>query len=113
MINKNKIIEILKQCYDPEIPIDLWNLGLIYSIKIKNNKINILMTLTTPGCNMAGYMAEDITKKIKDLDKKYDVKVDVTFEPPWEPTMMSNKGREMLGFDAKKNESNEEEKNWE
>ena len=113
MINKNNIIEILKQCHDPEIPIDLWNLGLIYSIKIKKYKINIRMTLTTPGCTMGGYMAEDITKKIKDLDKNYDVQVDVTFDPPWEPTMMSDKGREMLGFNVKKNEPKEEDKNWE
>ena len=51
---------------------------------------------------MGGYMAEDITKKIKDLDKNYDVQVDVTFDPPWEPTMMSDKGKEMLGFNVKK-----------
>ena len=66
MLDENKIIEVLKQCYDPEIPIDLWSLGLIYNIEIEesetlnNYKVNILMTLTTPGCTMGSHMANDI-----------------------------------------------------
>ena len=59
-INKKEVIEILKQCYDPEIPIDLWNLGMIYEINIKDQSINITMSLTTPGCTMGQYMADDI-----------------------------------------------------
>ena len=64
-INENAILDILKQCFDPEIPIDLWNLGLIYKVDItpKNNKtydVYILMTLTTPGCTMAQVIADDI-----------------------------------------------------
>ena len=63
-INKEDVIEILKQCYDPEIPIDLWNLGLIYEITIKDYNINITMSLTTPGCTMGQYMADDIKSPI-------------------------------------------------
>ena len=66
-INKENIIEILQECYDPEIPIDLWNLGLIYNINIQNNNIDITMSLTTPGCTMGQYMADDIKSKLDDL----------------------------------------------
>ena len=66
---KDKIIEILKQCYDPEIPIDLWSLGLIYEISSESltngkNKVEIIMTLTTPGCMMGEHMANDIKTKL-------------------------------------------------
>ena len=111
MINKKEIIEVLQTCFDPEIPIDLWNLGLIYDITIKNKNIRILMTLTTPGCSMAQYMAEDIKNKIVNLDKSCTVIVDITFEPIWEPKMMTDKGKEMLGFNIKENKSSKD--NWE
>ena len=111
MIKKEKIIEILQQCYDPEIPIDLWNLGLIYEISINKNKIDILMTLTTPGCSMAQFMADDIKSKIENLNEELEVKVNVTFDPPWEPSMMTDKGKEILGFGE--NKTKKEEPNWE
>ena len=111
MINKKEIIEVLQTCFDPEIPIDLWNLGLIYDITIKNKNIRILMTLTTPGCSMAQYMAEDIKNKIVNLNKSCTVIVDITFEPIWEPKMMTDKGKEMLGFNIKENKSSKD--NWE
>ena len=111
MINKKEIIEVLQTCFDPEIPIDLWNLGLIYDISIKDKNIKILMTLTTPGCSMAQYMAEDIKNKIENLDKNCTVNVDITFEPVWEPKMMTDKGKEMLGFNIKENKSSNDK--WE
>tara|TARA_B100000676_G_C17938229_1_gene764844 strand:+ start:399 stop:755 length:357 start_codon:yes stop_codon:yes gene_type:complete len=118
MIDKNKIIDILKQCYDPEIPVDLWSLGLIYDIKIsesENNKSNvkILMTLTTPGCSMGSYMAEDIKTKASGLDEVNEVQVDVTFEPPWKPEMMHDSAREKLGFGEKKETPPTPERDWE
>ena len=111
MINKKEIIEILQTCFDPEIPIDLWNLGLIYDITIKNKNIRILMTLTTPGCSMAQYMAEDIKNKIENLDKNCTVNIDIIFEPVWGPKMMTDKGKEMLGFNIKENKSSNDK--WE
>ena len=112
MITKENIIDILQECYDPEIPIDLWNLGLIYDITIKQKDISILMTLTTPGCSMAQYMADDIKDKIETLDNKYSITVNTTFDPPWEPTMMTDKGKKMLGFNNnKKYDDNDTE--WE
>ena len=100
---KSDIINILKKCYDPEIPIDLWNLGLIYNIDVINENNNyqnveITMSLTTPGCTMGQHMAEDIKNKIKTLKNVKNVKVNVTFEPPWTPEMMTDYAREKLGY---------------
>ena len=107
---KAKIIDILKQCYDPEIPIDLWNLGLIYDIDMtttENNKndVKITMSLTTPGCTMGQHMADDIKNKVKALEKINNIAVTVTFDPPWTPEMMTDYAREKLGYDPVKTKS--------
>ena len=113
-INKENIIDILQECYDPEIPIDLWNLGLIYNISIEDNDIDITMSLTTPGCTMGQYMADDIKSKlIEQLKNVRNVNVEVVFDPPWQPEMMTDQGRKKLGF-SPSNESNDNtDKDWE
>jgi len=113
LINKDEIISVLKECYDPEIPIDLWNLGLIYDIKIKNNDIDIIMSLTTPGCTMGQYMADDIKIKLEENENIENVNVQVVFDPPWEPEMMTDEGRKKLGFSPSENKQKKEEKDWE
>ena len=117
---KDKIIDILKQCYDPEIPIDLWNLGVIYNISIKEydkekSDVEVLMSLTTPGCTMGQHMAEDIKTKVDLMPEIRDVSVEVTFDPPWKPEMMTQEAREKLGFDEEINETKQEtlETTWE
>ncbi len=107
---KAKIIDILKQCYDPEIPIDLWNLGLIYDIDMTTtendkNDVKITMSLTTPGCTMGQHMADDIKNKVKALEEINDIEVSVTFDPPWTPEMMTDYAREKLGYDPVKTKS--------
>ena len=112
-INKENIKEILKECYDPEIPIDLWNLGLIYNISIGDNDIDITMSLTTPGCTMGQYMADDIKfKLIEKLKNVKNVNVEVVFDPLWQPEMMTDEGRKKLGF-SPSNESDNTDKEWE
>ena len=117
---KTKIIDILKQCYDPEIPIDLWNLGLIYDIDMtttENNKndVKITMSLTTPGCTMGQHMADDIKNKVKALEKINNIEVTVTFDPPWTPEMMTSYAREKLGYDPVKTNNKDQKINveWE
>ena len=116
-LTKADIITVLKQCYDPEIPVDLWNLGLIYDI-VYNDKstkpvdVAITMSLTTPGCGMADQMAQDIKQKVEALDGVNQTTVTVTFEPPWKPEMMTGEAKEKLGFyptpaPSEKTESNE------
>ena len=108
MTKKNDVIEILKTCFDPEIPIDLWNLGLIYNIDIEKDTINILMTLTTPGCTMVDIIAQDIKNKLLSLEKVNTVNVQTTFDPLWEPSMMTDYAKEKLGFKIKKKEGKDE-----
>ena len=104
-----QVIDILKQCYDPEIPIDLWNLGLIYHIEIKNYKdelknIHIIMSLTTPGCKMGDSMALDIKTKLEATNFVNNAKVEITFDPPWTPEMMTEFAKKKLGFEKKETE---------
>jgi len=113
MIQKDQIIDILKQCYDPEIPVDLWNLGLIYDINIDQKVVEITMSLTTPGCGMAQYMAEDIKTKISSLAGIEETTVQVTFDPPWDPAMMTNEAKQKLGFAPGKNQSENSANEWE
>ncbi|MBT3179285.1 MAG: DUF59 domain-containing protein [Candidatus Marinimicrobia bacterium] len=101
---KPKVIDVLKQCFDPEIPVDLWSLGLIYSIEFdvvekEKSDVNIIMSLTTPGCSMGQHMANDIKDKVSSMDEVNEVNVTVTFDPPWNPKMMSDEARSKLGFD--------------
>ncbi len=100
---KPKIIDVLKQCFDPEIPVDLWSLGLIYSIDIieandSKYDISITMSLTTPGCSMGQHMAQDIENKVGAMAEVGQVSVHVTFDPPWQPSMMTDEARTKLGF---------------
>jgi len=114
-VKKDQVIEILKQCYDPELPVDLWNLGLIYDIQIqkaydeKISDVNILMSLTTPGCSMGEQMAQDIKSKLETLDEVNQAFVEVTFDPPWNPEMITEEARKLgLGVSGpqEKQESN-------
>ena len=99
---KNNVIDILKLCNDPELPIDLWNLGLIYDLKIneqdKKFAVDIIMSLTTPGCTMGQYMIEDIKNKMASIKSISSVNVELTFDPPWNPKMMTEEGKIKLGL---------------
>ena len=108
---KKSIIDVLMSCYDPEIPLDLWSLGLIYDIDIiegdvDKSKVEITMSLTTPGCSMGQHMADDIKSKVSDLDQVESVEVAITFDPPWNPDMMTDDARAKLGFDSVNKTSN-------
>lgn len=96
---KEEVIKILKACYDPEIPVDVWELGLIYDIKVAtNNDVLIVMTLTSPSCPVAGILPGEIEQKVKDHPMIHDCKVQLTFEPPWNQKMMSEAAKLELGF---------------
>jgi len=84
MITKQQVEKALKNVEDPEIRMDIVTLGLIYSIDIKKDIVNIRMTLTTPMCPYGPFLIESVKSKVKDLGAK-DVNVDVTFDPPWQP----------------------------
>jgi FeS assembly SUF system protein len=96
---RDRIIDTIKTCYDPEIPVDIWELGLIYEIKIEEgNDVNVLMTLTSPACPVAETLPPDVENKIREIPDVNSARVVITFEPPWEKDMMSDEARLELGM---------------
>ncbi|MBB78849.1 MAG: FeS assembly SUF system protein [Crocinitomicaceae bacterium] len=96
---ENKVIEILKTIYDPEIPVDVFELGLIYEVKIDSKaNIEIIMTLTSPNCPVAESMPKEIETKIANYPKFNSCKVNIVFDPPWSKDMMSEEALLELGF---------------
>jgi len=103
MVNKIsleiQIIEALKTVHDPELPADIYELGLIYDINISDNGfVNIKMTLTAPGCPVAGDIIMEVDNKVRAIDGVTDVNVMLTFDPPWTREMMSEEAKLELGF---------------
>lgn len=94
------IIERLKDVYDPEIPVNIYDLGLIYNVDIdeETSKANIIMTLTAPGCPVADVLVEDVKQAALAVENVSDADVELTFEPPWDKSMMSEEARLELGF---------------
>lgn len=96
---ENTIIEVVKTVYDPEIPVDIYELGLIYDIKIDDDmNVDVLMTLTSPSCPVAESLPEEVEQKIQGISEVSKAKVTITFEPPWEKDMMSEEAQLELGF---------------
>ena len=96
---RDKVIEAIKTVYDPEIPEDVYELGLIYEVNVYPvNNVFVLMTLTSPACPAAEIIPEEIEQRIKALDDTNDVKVEITFDPPYTQEMMSEAAKLELGF---------------
>ena len=94
-----KIVNELKQVYDPEIPVDVYELGLIYDVFInESNEVKILMTLTSPNCPVAESRPKEVEDKVKSLDEVKDAEVEITFDPPWTKDLMSDEAKLELGF---------------
>lgn len=98
MITKEKVLEALKNCYDPEVPINVVDLGLIYDIKVNDSSVYILMTLTSPFCPIIDIFIEDLKEKVKEATGAEKVDVDITFDPPWDPSKMSEEAKKQIGL---------------
>lgn len=103
MMNKkeleNRIIEVIKTIYDPEIPVNIYELGLIYDVNVNDeNMVKILMTLTTPNCPVAESLPQEVKDKVKSLDQVSSVELEMTFDPPWNKELMSDEAKLELGF---------------
>ncbi len=96
---KDKVVEALKTVYDPEIPVDIYELGLIYEISVYPvNNIYILMTLTSPNCPAAETIPADVKMRVKEIEEVNEVNVEITFDPPYSQDMMSEAAKLELGF---------------
>ena len=93
------VIDIVKTIFDPEIPVDIYELGLIYDIMINEDfDVKIMMTLTTPNCPVAETLPVDVEEKVKTIEGVNDVKVEITFEPAWSQDLMSDEAKLELGI---------------
>ena len=95
-LTEEKIKAALKNVYDPELPVSIVDLGLIYDTKISGNNVNLKMTLTTPGCSMGSMIAGQAEMALKEIGAE-NVLIDIIWDPPWNPDMMSDEAKEKLG----------------
>ena len=96
---KESVINVIKSCYDPEIPVNIWELGLIYSVDVdEDNNMRIVMTLTAPNCPVAESLPAEVREKVKGIQGVENVKLELVFDPPWNMQMMSEEAKLELGF---------------
>ena len=94
-----KIVGTLKTIFDPEIPVDIYELGLIYDVLVNEDfEVKILMTLTTPNCPVAESLPKEVEEKVKSLDEVKSAEVEITFDPPWTQDLMSEEAKLELGM---------------
>jgi len=98
-LTKEKVIDALKEVYDPEIPVNVVDLGLIYDVDLDDGDVAVNMTLTAAGCGMGPYIAQQAEWAISEIDGVEDVKVELVFDPPWSPDRITDDGKKLLGID--------------
>ena len=98
-LTKEKVIDALKEVYDPEIPVNVVDLGLIYDVGLDDGDVSVNMTLTAAGCGMGPYIAQQAEWAISEIDGVEDVKVELVFDPPWSPDRITEDGKKLLGID--------------
>jgi FeS assembly SUF system protein len=99
-INQAEVIDALRECYDPEIPVNIVDLGLVYDVTINNdtNHVNVLMTLTALGCPMAGEVTDEVQARVCQVENVKTCTVELTFDPPWSPDRMTEDAKWELGM---------------
>lgn len=95
----DEVYEALRDVYDPEIPINVVDLGLIYEASVKEGNVDIKMTLTFAGCGMGPYIAQQAEWRLAELENIEDINVELVFDPPWTPDMITEEGKRALGLD--------------
>jgi len=95
---KEQVLTALREVYDPEIPFNIVDLGLVYACEVEDANVNVKMTLTFPGCGMGGYIANSAREKIMELEGVEDANVEMVFEPPWTPDLISPEIKAELGI---------------
>ncbi len=97
---EERIVDVLKTVYDPEIPVDIWNLGMIYKVDVQEDgTVDVDMTFTAPSCPAADFILEDVRTKIESVDGVTGANINLVFDPVWDQSMMSEEARVELGFE--------------
>jgi metal-sulfur cluster biosynthetic enzyme len=98
-LSEQEVWDQLRNCYDPEIPLNIVDLGLIYDVALEGSRVDVKMTLTAPGCHLGGQIAGDVQMKILALEQVEEANVELVWDPPWHQSMISLEGRRKLGLD--------------
>ena len=99
VVTRDDVLEALKDVYDPEIPVNVVDLGLVYDVDVVENDVSIQMTLTFAGCGMGPYIAQQAEWRLAEVEGVEDINVDLVFDPPWTPDMITEEGKRLLGLD--------------
>lgn len=99
VVTKEEVMEALHDVFDPEIPVNVVDLGLIYGCDVEDNNVNVEMTLTFAGCGMGPYIAQQAEWRIAEIEAVEDVNVEMVFDPPWNPDLITEEGKLQLGLD--------------
>lgn len=97
-VREEDVIEVLRECYDPEIPVNIVDLGLVYDVKIQPRRVDVKMTLTALGCPMAADVMQDVRDHLLTIDGVDEAGVELVYDPPWTPDRMSEEARWELGM---------------
>ena len=98
-LTQDTVLEALKDVYDPEIPVNVVDLGLVYDCNVDDGDVSVKMTLTFAGCGMGPYIAQQAEWRIAEMEGVEDVEVEMVYEPPWSPDMITEDGKSQLGLD--------------
>ncbi|HUI09005.1 MAG TPA: iron-sulfur cluster assembly protein [Bacteroidota bacterium] len=99
-VTEEQVFEALRDCYDPEIPVNLVDLGLIYDVKIIDDWVGVKMTLTTPGCGMSGMISQNVRNRVLKVPGVKDADVRIVWDPAWSPARMSESAKKKLGMEV-------------
>lgn len=97
-VTEERVMEVLGDIYDPEIPIDIVNLGLVYGVRIEGSTVNVDMTMTSPGCPAATQIVAEAKYLLEEIEGVSEVNVEIVWDPPWDPGKMSEAAKESLGM---------------
>ena len=99
LVTEEQVVEVLRTVYDPEIPVSIYDLGMIYNIQVENSEVHVRMTLTTPACPVAGSLPGEVETRIKAIEGVSDATVELVWDPPWTPEKMSEAAKLQLNMD--------------
>ena len=98
MVTEEQVYEALRECFDPEIPVNIVDLGLVYEVKVKDDQVHVVMTLTSPACPLHDFLSEQVKTRVAAIPGVETATVQVVWDPPWDPSRISRAARERLGI---------------
>lgn len=99
-VSRERVMDMLYNCYDPEIPVNIVDLGLIYDVEVKDDVVNVKMTLTAQGCPSHAMITEGVKQQLESLEGVREANVEIVWDPPWDPSRMSTAARQKLGIEV-------------